>query len=206
MFPPVPAPDLPRVLPVQPGEECGCGHKKRCDPGGDVVEHIVHLCREPPEPDVSVIFIAKHGVHGIHCLVKESQRGSADQQVKKRRGHSVRSILSNCLHGGFRDALLCEILCIPAYDHGHSFSRPRKVSLLQLPVHLPALGGQASRRQDLKAPECLQQEPEHRMDIPGKKEQDKRDQKRQQGSRHPEHAPRCHEMGAAHFPQLPLRP
>src|SRR5699024_1803155 len=190
MFPSVPQVDPPRILSIHSDEERRSDHEQSCDPRRYEVEHIIHPCRKSSEIQIFLILISQHGIHRIVCLVQEPERRSSQKHEQKGRCHSVGCIFRHRLHSCLGHPLISEILCIPSHDHGHGLPGPGQIVLLQPVIDLPAFLHQTSCRQDLIAPEALNQKPQRRVYHLSSQEHRRRDQKRKPCRQKPQHGSR----------------
>ena len=177
MFSPVSPVDAPRISPVQSGNIRRSDHKPRCDPCGNIIKYIVHLCRDAAEEQILLILISQHRVHRIDRFVQKTKRGPADHQIDQGSRHSVRSILRHRLHSRFCHALCAQILRIPPNDHGHCSAGAGKIPPFQPFIYPAALFAQASCRHDLITPESFQHKPQDGMELLRQNQYAKRHQK-----------------------------
>ena len=167
MISPVTFVDLCRIFCIHSCKNSSCHHQPSGDPGRDIIGHIIQLCRNTAEIKIFVIFISKHGIHGIDTLVQKHQRHPADSHIKHGGDHAVGCIFRNGFHGSLCHAGFRKLSGITAYDHGHRIACLVQSSVFQPVINLHTLIFQGTGGKKLIAPENLQHKSGYRQ-IPVK--------------------------------------
>src|SRR6266702_1128828 len=128
--------------PTLPG---GCnipGLKKgeeRCYASGNEVCSVIQACGRLAEPEISYVPVPNHGIESINRLVRNSQRGTADGEVQKRRDDSITQAFCERLDHRAGDFGFIKCNCVPSHDPREALACRRKIGSLQSLQHRMSL-------------------------------------------------------------------
>ena len=131
-------------------------HQPSGNPCRNIICHIIKLSCTSSKIQIFIIFISKHGVHGIDTFIQKHQGNPTNRHIKHRRNDSVRRILRNSLHCCLSDANFRKLLGITSYDHRNCITGFLYSSIFQTVIYLHTLRLQGFRCKQLSAPKGFQ--------------------------------------------------
>src|SRR5699024_9624109 len=170
----VPLVDLPCIChavmsAVKQSQNSGRSDHQKCrKPCRNQIEQIIHSCCRPAKIQIPVVFVAHHGVHRVDRFIKKAKPCSSDHHIKQRGNNSVGRVLRHRLHRSLHHAFLCQAFRISPHNHGHGLSSVLNRPCIQCLFYFHAFCLQRLCGKQLPAPETLEQEIKHRMNLKGR--------------------------------------
>ena len=199
----VPLENFPAVFEIQLQNTACQQHDKAAEPGGDVIEHIVQLCRNAADVLIGHLHIAQHGIHGVHRLIGKGQGRAPQGKIEHGGDHAVGAVLRHGLHRRPGHGLVIQRLGVPAHNHGDGVAGIFNGAGFQGGIDLHALGFQALGRQDLPAHHGADRQPQPGADQAAEIQQPQRHAEAHCHGEHPQNPPRGHLPCPGFGKQLP---